>query len=64
MTTIHEQDELHDAGADASYSTARARSARLQAMIDDPAAPGRDRLRVLTGDRPTARCTSAICSRR
>ncbi|NHN56098.1 tryptophan--tRNA ligase [Calidifontibacter sp. DB0510] len=38
---------------DDSFQAAQVRSDTLQALIDDPSAPGRDRLRVLTGDRPT-----------
>lgn len=41
------------ATADASLTAARARSDLLAATIDDPGAPGRAGLRVLTGDRPT-----------
>lgn len=38
---------------DDSFAAATVRSNALRAQIDDPTAYGRDRLRVLTGDRPT-----------
>lgn len=47
--------EPQTAADDASYRAARRRSDLIRATIDDPEAPGRDRLRVLTGDRPTGR---------
>lgn len=36
-----------------TFDAAQVRSDTLQALIDDPSAPGREKLRVLTGDRPT-----------
>lgn len=42
--------ELH---SDASYAASRARSDTIHALIDQPDARGREKLRVLTGDRPT-----------
>lgn len=49
MTTLDET-ELH---SDASYAASRTRSDTIHALIDDPQAGGREKLRVLTGDRPT-----------
>ncbi len=49
MTTLDDT-ELH---GDASYAASRARSDTIHALIDDPQAGGREKLRVLTGDRPT-----------
>lgn len=36
-----------------TFEAAQVRSDTLRALIDNPDAPGRDKLRVLTGDRPT-----------
>ncbi|WP_446664275.1 tryptophan--tRNA ligase [Flexivirga sp. B27] len=53
--TTQGADTTEDAAlhADASYAVSHARSQTLHELIDDPQARGRDRLRVLTGDRPT-----------
>lgn len=51
--TVLDTIESLDAHDDASYSASLARSETVRAMIDDPSAPGRETLRVLTGDRPT-----------
>lgn len=49
-TATRHSDTAHD---DGSYTASLARSEAVRSAMDDPSAPGRERLRVLTGDRPT-----------
>lgn len=49
MTILYDA-ELH---GDASHAASRARSETVQELIANPDANGREKLRVLTGDRPT-----------
>lgn len=53
MTVIDEPSQDTELHTDASYAASYARSRTLHEVIDDPQSRGRDRLRVLTGDRPT-----------
>lgn len=53
QTIASDADRARPTDADESYAQARHRSDLLAEIIDDPSAPHRERLRVLTGDRPT-----------